>query len=337
MKKFFFLIILTAILSCSKSESPKIKSITVSILPQKYFVQRITEDNFNINVMIPPGASPASYEPTPKQMKDIENSSIYFRIGYIPFETAWMKKLHNINPKMKVINTADGVELIKGHHSHHKDRETHSDEDYHINKEHHKGEDSHEIDNEHNDEEHHKSNANHTDEIHHEKDDSETGIDPHIWLSPNAVKVQIKNIYESLAEFDPENKDFYKSNYENFKAEIDSVYSEMKNVLKDYESKKFLVYHPAWTYFARDFNLTQISLEEEGKAPSPLTVKKLVETAEKENIKAIFVQKQFDKKNAETAAKEFGGEVIQIDPLDENWLKNMISITKTFRAVLEKE
>ena len=93
--------------------------LTVSILPQKYFVHRIAGNRWKVNVMIPPGHNPATYEPTAVQMKNLTGSLLYFRIGHIPFEAVWMKTFINLNPKMKVVDTSVGIKLIQTHHHHH--------------------------------------------------------------------------------------------------------------------------------------------------------------------------------------------------------------------------
>ena len=276
-KNILILLSVFIFFACQKTSVERMNKITVSILPQKYFVKKITGSKFKINVMIPPGASPATYEPTPQQMKKLSQSILYFRIGYIPFEKSWMNKISAVNKKIKIIDTSDGVNLIK------------------------KGK----------------------------------GVDPHIWLSPKAVRIQVKNIYSVLTEVDPDNKNIYKKNYKNFLAEINLLDKKIKNILKNFKNIKFMVYHPAWTYFARDYDLKQIPIEIEGKSPSPAYLKKIIDIAKKENIKVIFVQSQFDTNSAEAIASEIKGKVVPLNPLAENWLDNMIKIANTFKGVLD--
>ncbi|MEZ5194864.1 MAG: zinc ABC transporter substrate-binding protein [Bacteroidales bacterium] len=95
------------------------KVVSVSILPQKYFVEQIAGDHFEINVLIPPGASPASYDPSPKQIKDLETSSLYLKIGYIEFEKNWLEKFTKNYPNLKVFDTSTGVKLLEDKHDHH--------------------------------------------------------------------------------------------------------------------------------------------------------------------------------------------------------------------------
>lgn len=112
------LMILTVLFpGCSvKSGNSGKRIISVSILPQKYFTQAIAGDKFEVNVLIPPGATPESYEPTAQQMKNLSESVIYFKIGHIPFEKAWMKNLSEINPEMKIYDLSEGIELISDDH-----------------------------------------------------------------------------------------------------------------------------------------------------------------------------------------------------------------------------
>jgi len=103
------------IISCQSGKVDKNENqISVSILPQKYFIEKIAGDDFNINVLIPPGASPATYEPTPAQMKGVAESVAYFKIGHIPFEYAWLNNLIEGAGEIKVIDLSEGIELIRG-------------------------------------------------------------------------------------------------------------------------------------------------------------------------------------------------------------------------------
>jgi zinc transport system substrate-binding protein len=112
-RNIFLLILITLVTACTSKKQTSSKSIiTVSILPQKYFVEAIAGDRFNINVMVPPGAAPENYEPTAMQMRNLSESKIYFRIGYIPFEENWMKNFTGINPAMRIYDTSQGIDLI---------------------------------------------------------------------------------------------------------------------------------------------------------------------------------------------------------------------------------
>lgn len=261
--------------------------VTVSILPQRYFVERIVGDRYTINVMIPPGHSPHTYEPTPREMKTVSDSVLYFRIGHIAFEKVWMDKIASLNKSMKVVDTSAGVSLITGE----------ADHDHHG------------------------------------------GIDPHTWISPSAVKIQAKHILDSFIEYETKagivgNGAIYERNYGDFIRDIEALQAENERILAPLKGKKFMVYHPSWSYFAREYGLVQYPIEIEGKTPGPADLKRIIDTAEKENIRVIFVQKQFDSHNAEAVANEIKGKVIVMDPLAPDWLDNMKQITRTFKEAL---
>jgi len=122
MRTAFVIILLAITISACNSGSglSEKPQISVSILPQKYFLEKLAGDEYDVNVIIPESNSPAVYEPTPRQIKDLSKSIIYFSIGELGFEKAWMEKLQSANPDMKVVNTSNGVTLITGdEHDHH--------------------------------------------------------------------------------------------------------------------------------------------------------------------------------------------------------------------------
>jgi zinc transport system substrate-binding protein len=156
----------------------------------------------------------------------------------------------------------------------------------------------------------------------------EHGIDPHTWSSPKAARVIAQNMCKALIEIDPANKDIYTDNLKKLVEHIDSVDEKITQILLNSSQKSFIIYHPALTYFARDYGLTQYSIEADGKEPSPEQLKTLIETAKEKNIKTIFVQQEFDRKNAESIAKETGCRIVVINPLSYNWGEEMLRIAK---------
>ncbi|MBN2349298.1 MAG: zinc ABC transporter substrate-binding protein [Bacteroidales bacterium] len=247
--------------------------ITVSILPQKYFVEKIAGHKFEINVMIPPGASPATYDPLPGQLKNLSQSALYLRIGYIGFEQSWMSKIRDINPNMKIADLSEGVPVIEGHE--------------------------------------HSSHSHH-------------GIDPHIWVSVKNAKLMAKNTYKALKQISPSDSAVFEKNLRTFYSELEAFDAKLTDTLKQLSNRHFLIYHPALTYLARDYNLVQLPMEFEGKEPSPSYLKDIVKNARANHVKLIFIQQEFDIKNATVVAREIGGNIVQINPLDEDW-KNQLT------------
>ncbi len=169
----------------------------------------------------------------------------------------------------------------------------------------------------------------------HQHSHGEDGLDPHIWLSPRLVKIQAQNIYEGLVELDPENQAEYQQNLNNFLAEIDQLDTQIRENLSGVANRKFIVFHPAWGYFALDYDLEQIPIEVGGVEPSAAQLGQLVNRAKTEDIRVIFAQNQFNTRSAETIAREIRGEVVFIDPLASNWSENLLEVSETFANTLK--
>lgn len=269
----FLLMILSACIPKENSPSGK-PEISVSILPQQYFIHQLAGDLVEVNVLIPPGASPATYEPTVSQLKKLTHSAVYMKIGYVGFELGWMEKIQSVNPDMKVIDLSKGIDLIQG--------------------------DGH----------------NHG------------GTDPHIWMSPRNAKVIATNIHLTLSDILPDKSDILANNLNLFLSKLDSLDSNIDSMLDGLDQRKFMIFHPALSYYARDYNLEQLPLEFEGKEPSPTRMAKMIDQGREYRISTIFLQQQFEERNARTLAAEIEAEVVKIDPLDPDWQKQLIYITE---------
>ena len=268
----------------------KTLSVFVSILPQKYFVERIAGGSVNVSVMVQPGASAETYEPSPRQMAELAEAQIYFRIG-LPFEDAWLERIHRSNPHLLLVDTRQGIQLrpIEGHHHHDK-------------------------------------------ESGHGSAHLEGLMDPHIWLSPILVTQQAETIYTALAALNPAKRDEYKGNYRMFVEDLEAADREIRSILKDVRGKKFMVFHPAWGYFADEYGLVQVPIEVEGKEPNAKELAQIIDLARREGITTIFVQSQSNIKQAETVAKAVNAQVVQLDPLAENYLDNLIHTAEAIAA-----
>lgn len=151
-------------------------------------------------------------------------------------------------------------------------------------------------------------------------------VDPHIWTSISGARVIAQNTYQAFIKLDPENQEIYRAGYQRLIEEIDSTEAEMKQLLQPLAGTAFIIYHPALTYFAREFGLKQLCIELDGKEPSPAQLKQLLETATQSGAKVVFVQQEFDQKNAELIAKETGCRLVTINPLSYNWHDEMIRL-----------
>ena len=278
---------LLSICSLGAEAATRPLSIFVSILPQRYFVQRIAGSTAQVSVMVRPGADPVTYEPSPRQMAELAGAQAYLRIG-VPFEEAWLGKIKKSYPGLAIIDTRQGITLrhIEGHH--------------------------------------HEQDQGH--------ESGDMAMDPHIWLSPRLVKRQAETIYKTLVALNPSQKEAYTENYREFTQDLEKVDQEIGSIIGDGQGRKFLVFHPAWGYFADEYGLCQIPIEVAGKEPTAKELAQTIDLARRENIKVIFVQSQFDTKPAEAVARAVGGKVVQIDPLAEDYLANLVAIAKAIAA-----
>jgi len=154
------------------------------------------------------------------------------------------------------------------------------------------------------------------------------GKDPHTWLSPSCMRIHASNICKALSDLDTTNASFYADNMKKFNLLADSTDQIIHEKLKGCEGKSILIYHPALAYFARDYNIEQISIEQDGKEPSPAYLAELIKIAGKKNIRSIFISKEFDTRNAEAIAAEIHGKVIVFDPMSEKWAENLIHLAE---------
>lgn len=297
---FFVLLALISTTVTNISSADESLQVTVSILPQRYFVKKIAKDLVKVSVIVQPGSNPATYEPKPSQMTALINSEIYFAIG-VPFERVWLNRFASVNPKMQIIHTDDSIKkrkMIGKHHLEHEHQAIKPDvNDKGVSK--------------------------------------KIVLDPHIWLSPPLVKQQAQTIADALIKVDPSRKRIYEENLWQFQHDLDELDSEIRGILHGKVNQTdFLVFHPSWGYFAEAYGLNQIPVEIEGKEPGATEMASLIKYAKASKINAIFVQPQFPLKNAVTIAREINAQVIIADPLSEDWMKNLREVAKKFAAAL---
>lgn len=159
------------------------------------------------------------------------------------------------------------------------------------------------------------------------------GVEPHIWNSTkNATRIA-ENIYAALTELDATNQSYYKERLDSLKQTIQQTDQSIRKLLQNAD-RTFLIYHPALSYFARDYELQQISIEEGGKEPSPVQLKTLIETCRKEQVHVIFIQQEFDTRNARLIADELQIDIVPINPLSYDWHTEMLLAA---RALTQKK
>jgi zinc transport system substrate-binding protein len=279
-------ILLLLILTCTQADASPLIKIFVSTLPQQYFFEQIGADKIEVSVMVGPGQSPTTYDPTSKQIAELSSADLYQQIG-VPFERIWMPDIARRIPGLKVVDAREGITLrsIEGTHDHASD--------------------------------HPESNE---------------AKDPHIWTDPLLVKNIADQILRNLIELRPEHSATFTQNHRLFIESMDLLDENIRRILNGMENRRFMVFHPSWGYFADRYKLQQIPVELEGKSPGAKALAKLIETAQKNGIKTILVQKQFSQRSAKILAKSLGGNVVAVDPLAYNYPQNMEQVAKAIAA-----
>jgi zinc transport system substrate-binding protein len=158
--------------------------------------------------------------------------------------------------------------------------------------------------------------------------------DPHVWLAPENARIIAENMLNALIELAPQHESDFRSNYEDLIADIDSLDSQIKNILAGDQQRAFMVFHPAWGYFAKQYDLEQIAVQVGGQDPSASELADLISIAKEKQIKVIFIQPTFNTASAEAIAQEIGGTVATADPLAKDWLANLKSVAEAFAAAL---
>jgi zinc transport system substrate-binding protein len=276
-------------ITCSREKADSnVLHVFVSILPQKYIIDRIGGTRVKAMVMVEPGASPHTYEPRPSQMAALSTTAVYFSIG-LEFEKAWLSKFERLAPRMRVIAMDSGIAKLPG------------------------SGDAHEMGvatgvNEHN--EHMDPHIWLSPEL--VKQQAKTvcealrALDPHydsLYLSHyNAFISQIIRLQDTirmLLQYDPKTS-----------------------------LKSFMVFHPSWAYFAQEFNLRQIAIEVDGKEPGPRQLETIFDLAKRNSIRTIFVQPQFSQKSAQVIARQVQARTAVADDLAYDWETNLIAFAR---------
>lgn len=273
----------------------------VSIAPQAYFLKQIAGDRADVLVLVPSGADAHTYEPKPRQLAALGKAAVYFAVG-MDFEKAWLPRFAAANPGMAIVQTDAGIEKIPMTAHEHAEGEKHGhDKDKGMKEEGH----------------------------HHEAGEP----DPHVWLSPKLAKQLALPMRDALVAADPDGAADYQTGYDRFAAACDALDAELRQTFADLPAgdHTFMVFHPSWGYFARDYGLVQEPIEQLGREPGPKVLAALVREAKEDGVKVIFVQPQMSARQAETIARAIGGTVAALDPLGEDWAGNLKAAAKALR------
>ena len=280
-------------ISCSRFGSHDGILIAVSIPPQVWFVSQIAgnEHPVNTQILVPPGQNPHNYEPTPRQIQSLSGADAWILSGS-EFEITLRPKIESLFPNLIIIDGTQGVNfrLLEDH--------DHDDHGALIQ-------------------------TRHSSAASGSQSRISSLYDRHTWLGQEPSLILASHIKDTLSLIDKENENYYRQQYENLAVLIKNEFKKLKTELAPLTGKSVFVYHPSFGYFLDDLGIIQEAVETGGKEPTPRQLNDLMEKIKEEKPAAIFVQAQFPVNAARTIADSAGAQVIELDPLAQDWLENI--------------
>ena len=258
------------------------KIAAVTLLPQEDIVREIAGRDWNVIVVVPPGAEPHTYEPTASRVAQVSQADMYFRLGpgLLPFEDTLVHRITAHNPDIVVVDMSEGISRLYGSGKENERPDSH-----------------------------------------------DSGADPHVWLSAPNLRVMAENVARALSAHDPLHAGEYVSRKEAYLAKVNSCEAAIRANLSGLEGRPFLVFHPAFGYFARDSGLVQVAVREEGHETGPAGLSRIIALAREQGISVVFAEPQFSTRESEVIAQEINGTVVLIDPLAPDVLGNLVRIS----------
>jgi len=277
-------------------------SVFTTVVPLATFVERIGGDQVQVQAMVRPGQNPHAYEPSPRQVAALADADLYVRVG-MSLEDAWLPRIRATNARMRVLDARDNIRLRPRDAAQVIDdargRADHAHDDGTPNQD------------------HAPTHADHDHEA----------MDNHVWTSPPLVKSMGAGIRDALIALRPDQADAFRANYDRFAADLDALDAEIRARLAPVKERRFMVFHPAWGYFAETYGLTQISVEYEGKEPGARALAGLIDAARANAVAVVLVQPQFSPRAAEQIAAAIGGRVESVDPLAADYFATLRRLT----------
>lgn len=283
MRVWLMLLALLAAFAAPAAAAEQPITVAVSIPPQAWLAKQVGGEYVTPLVMLPPGASPATYEPGPRQLADLSRAKLYLAVG-VPFERVFLPRLKAKLPGLTIAPMQAGIKLRRLEGSHH-----------------------------HGEGDHKKPLPGH----------EAGAPDPHVWLGPQQMQVMAVNTAQALSIIDHAHAEVYQANLKKVLDELGALNDELARTLAPLKGRTVLVYHPAYGYLLEAYGLKQEAVELEGKEPGPRRLAELIDEAKADHIKVIFVQPQFSPASAATVAGAIGGVVVSLDPLAYDYISNL--------------
>lgn len=268
-------------------------NVVTSVIPVAYIVQELGGERVNVSALVPPGASPHTFEPVPSNIRKLARARYFVGIGG-EFD-AFSERLLAAAPKgieAVALSKAPNLTLLEGeehHHHHGEPRAAKKDHDHH-------GEEK----------------------VAREGGEEHQEFDPHFWLDPIRVRdAVVPVVTQRLIAADPAGKDYYEKRRQDFRRRLTALDQEIRAELAKAKTHKYIAFHAAWAYFAERYGLEKVAVVQEfaGEEPTPKEIARLVRDARAEGVGAVLVEPQLNPRVARTIGEEFGARTVMTDPL----------------------
>ncbi len=254
--------------------TPPLK-IFVSIPPQKYLVERIGAEHVDVRIMLNPGDSPETFDPSPGKLRELTAAQIYFQIG-VPFEQVWMETISAGNGRLEIVACCAAILQSQS-----------------------------------------------------------AGHDNHVWTSPRNALAIAAQIKDRLSAHDPQNAAEYENNYQALAADLRQLDAHIIKALGSRRTSYFIISHASLGHYAAHYGLTQLSLEKNGRQLGAKGLARLIDKAQRERLDILFVQKQHHSPGEAAFVGELGVQVVEIDPLAEDYIVGLQQLTKAIAQAVE--
>lgn len=281
---------------CASDNAPERPVVTVTIPPQEWLLNRIAGDRIEVGCILSSGSDPESFEPSMRQLASVERSQAYFSLGGLPFEEAFLEQLRENYPALRIVDTSEGITRIADAcHGH-----GHHDHDH----------------------------------GHHDHDHGATGhddFDPHLWTSVRNARIMAANMHRALLEIDSAGKPVYDANLMRLDSVLCDADRRIVGLLEGIHNRTFLTWHPSLGYFAADYGLRQMSVQQEGKEVSPRRLAEAIDEVRRVRPAVLFYEESAAGSGTEMLGADFGLTAVPLRLMDPDFIPQLIGAARALR------
>lgn len=297
------------------AQGDKLK-VVVTIYPVYDFAGNIGGDRIDLTCLVPPGAEPHEWEPSPRDLAELHKADVFIYCG-AGMEQWVAKTMQAINkPGITMIDAGKNIELITGQEHHHHDHEAGGDgrgADHNSGSEPAGAENAH--DHDHDADKAHEDYQGSEEPAGQHIDD--TNADPHIWVDPLNAVVMVDNITAGLVQADPGNREYFENNAAAYREQLMALHEDYRKGLAGAKRKEFVTSHAAFGYLAQRYGLVQVPIRglSPEVEPTPTRMAEVVKLVREKEIGYIFFESLVNPKVSEVIAAETGAETLVLNPV----------------------